>query len=58
MSKHLESMLEAMMIGDPRSMAIASYHCSRAHGLSRWQAFRGAVEIYLDYRARERKAAR
>ena len=34
------------------TMARASYACSRSHGLTRWEALRGAVDLWRDYTTR------
>lgn len=42
----------AMDSGKPLDMARASYAYSRAHGLTRREAFAGAWELFWEYRAK------
>lgn len=41
-----DRLMDAMVMGTPWSMALASYHYSRSHGLSVWEALGGAWDLW------------
>lgn len=51
--RRIDRVMDGMMKGTPWAMARASYAYSRMAGLTVWQAFIGAAELYLDYRSRK-----
>lgn len=49
----VDRMMKAMDTGRPLDMALASWSYSRACGLTRWEAFVGAAQLFLDYATRK-----
>lgn len=48
----MDKLMLAIGTGKPLDMARASYAYSRAHGLTRSEAFAGAWELFWEYRAK------
>jgi len=49
----VDRVMRGMASGRPLDLARASYAYSRACGLTRWQAFVGAWELFFDVRSRQ-----